>query len=761
MGMVAVRGDGLFFSRGQCTHQDGVFAINSHEELLTVLKGKKLWIVGQSFFIRKSLVHLFQLLASMQVEVIDEHIALNEPVELKNFLAKLSLNAKENVLFLADENYMAAYNLISGLHNSELKVLTPTGLLMPSVRGGKYASERVTLDFDDLKSILIGRSICIYADNHELLASYMRKLEYLSDLISVSCIASEEPIIIDLNEKNIKSCSIHDIRKSKYDIAIILASNYKMFCKACENINNNTLTYALIPMHISDKLSGVWMYEKKVGEFLFYAGGFGKQKTQISENTSPPIAMKSKYFYSIQQNTICSQSAWQFEQHQNSLWIFGRSHAAGIAISLQRAMEKQERSGECCYDIRGFGIGGGSTSNAYLQLIAQDLRPNDIVVYYEDATCLQNNDVEYIRGMKFHCERQGARFVVVWHPHYLSLRNLTGNEKLLLAAHSAMKGTLIEHGEQKKHIQLSNILSSYGILSLDTHCIFDSAQGRSSFKVGEACDNAGHLHGPANATIASFICEFILKTTPEYEDESVYADAISAQLPRVAHFSQNSSSIMEWLAKTPRFEKNKDEIIGAIVMNCNPFTLGHQYIIREAMRKVERLYIFVVEEDRSFFSFEERYAMVCEGVKEFGDRVSVVPSGQFIISSSTFPDYFSKETITYKPDTSTDILIFASTIAPALGIKVRLFGDEPFCAVTSAYHEQLEDLLPKGGILPIRIPRLEQGGVAISASAVRNILMTKKLSQLAKLVPASSMPYLIGKIMPSESGCDVELDKSA
>ena len=77
-----------------------------------------------------------------------------------------------------------------------------------------------------------------------------------------------------------------------------------------------------------------------------------------------------------------------------------------------------------------------------------------------------------------------------------------------------------------------------------------------------------------------------------------------------------------------------DKTVGAIVMNCNPFTYGHRYLIEEACKIVDLLIIFVVEENQSLFSFAERFAMVCEGTSDL-EKVMVVPSGEYILSNET------------------------------------------------------------------------------------------------------------------------------
>jgi cytidyltransferase-like protein len=54
----------------------------------------------------------------------------------------------------------------------------------------------------------------------------------------------------------------------------------------------------------------------------------------------------------------------------------------------------------------------------------------------------------------------------------------------------------------------------------------------------------------------------------------------------------------------------KDVPTGIIIMNANPFTKGHRYLIEQAAQQVEHLIVMVVEEDASRFSYAERKAMV-------------------------------------------------------------------------------------------------------------------------------------------------------
>lgn len=185
------------------------------------------------------------------------------------------------------------------------------------------------------------------------------------------------------------------------------------------------------------------------------------------------------------------------------------------------------------------------------------------------------------------------------------------------------------------------------------------------------------------------------------------------------------------------------EKIGSIVMNCNPFTYGHRYLIEQAHKMVDFLIIFVVEEDASLFSFEERFAMVCEGTKDL-DHVMVVPSGEFILSKTSFPEYFVKET---DEDTvrnvECDITCFAEKIVPYLNISYRFVGEEPEDMVTNEYNLAMKRILPPRGVGLIEIPRKEQNGNYISASRVRRCLEEMDLEKLQELVPESTAKLLL------------------
>lgn len=190
------------------------------------------------------------------------------------------------------------------------------------------------------------------------------------------------------------------------------------------------------------------------------------------------------------------------------------------------------------------------------------------------------------------------------------------------------------------------------------------------------------------------------------------------------------------------FECSSYENIGSIVMNCNPFTLGHRYLIEKALDKVDFLIVFVVEEDKSIFSFVERFNMVRKGTADL-KNVMVVPSGPFILSQISFPEYFFKETSEdIEQHTEQDIQTFAEKIAPQLGIKYRFVGEEPEDEITNQYNFAMKKILPKYGMELIEIPRIKINDQYISASSVRRIMEENDKNKLYKLLPETTIKII-------------------
>ena len=194
--------------------------------------------------------------------------------------------------------------------------------------------------------------------------------------------------------------------------------------------------------------------------------------------------------------------------------------------------------------------------------------------------------------------------------------------------------------------------------------------------------------------------------------------------------------------------------IGAIVMNANPFTLGHRFLVEQSSELVERLYVVVVREDCSMFSYSERKAMVIQGVRDIGNVV-VVDGSDYAVSAATFPTYFLKQ-ISDATDTqiTLDLDIYRRRIAPALGATIRFFGSEPTDPLTRRYNELMHQQLGEDHVHEIQ--RKQQDGSPISASRVRKAMLEGRLWDAIQMVPPTTIPYIIGHL--ASMALQAELD---
>lgn len=184
----------------------------------------------------------------------------------------------------------------------------------------------------------------------------------------------------------------------------------------------------------------------------------------------------------------------------------------------------------------------------------------------------------------------------------------------------------------------------------------------------------------------------------------------------------------------------KDGISAALVMNANPFTLGHQYLVETAAAQCDTLHLFVLSEDASLVPFTVRKKLVRDGVAHI-PNVVLHDSGPYIISSATFPSYFLKdEAAVIDGHARLDLAVFTK-IAQALGVTERYVGEEPTSQVTGLYNKIMAQELPKAGITCHIIPRKEVDGKAISASTVRVALQNGDWELLKTLVPSTTYQY--------------------
>lgn len=198
-------------------------------------------------------------------------------------------------------------------------------------------------------------------------------------------------------------------------------------------------------------------------------------------------------------------------------------------------------------------------------------------------------------------------------------------------------------------------------------------------------------------------------------------------------------------------KETSSDKIAAIVVNCNPFTSGHRFLIEKAASENEWVYLFVVEEDLSVFPFAIRWELIRKGIAHL-NNVVMVKGGDYIVSGAIFPSYFLKnEAVSdiMKKQAELDVSIFADYVVPELGIRKRYVGTEYNCKTTAAYNVAMKKILPTHGVEVIEIERItasddqQDAPRCVSASRVREAIKNDALSGMLACLPPSTRDFLL------------------
>lgn len=213
---------------------------------------------------------------------------------------------------------------------------------------------------------------------------------------------------------------------------------------------------------------------------------------------------------------------------------------------------------------------------------------------------------------------------------------------------------------------------------------------------------------------------------------------IDEQLVFMENKKNGFADFLEELKK-PKEEHAK---VAAIVMNANPFSLGHQYLVEKAASESEMVHLFLVREDSSIFPYEVRKKLVEAGTAHL-PNVIIHSSGPYIISNATFPSYFQKDSDSViQGHALLDITIFQK-IAAALGITARYVGEEPYSQVTNIYNNIMREQFAQSDISFIVVPRKEVEEQVISASTIRKAIQEDDFDFVKTFVPRTTFDFLL------------------
>lgn len=272
---------------------------------------------------------------------------------------------------------------------------------------------------------------------------------------------------------------------------------------------------------------------------------------------------------------------------------------------------------------------------------------------------------------------------------------------------------------------------------------------------GELFFDFSHLGPRGNTIVADRLLEACFKL-PRRHEAAAESIARMLRLEAIPEFSQEREDALLRLPEVKAYLQSLRDLrpasgtVGAIVMNCNPFTLGHRHLIGLAAGQVDHLFVFINQENRQQFNFKQRFKMVQAGTTDLAN-VTVLPYSGTWGTASTHPQYFNKEANpNAKLDATDDLSNFGRYMAKELGITKRFAGNEPYCPVTSQYNRQMAEHMPRYGIEYIEVERHCIDGAPVSASAVRRCMQQADWATLRRLAPESTIAELknLGQIPP-------------
>lgn len=243
------------------------------------------------------------------------------------------------------------------------------------------------------------------------------------------------------------------------------------------------------------------------------------------------------------------------------------------------------------------------------------------------------------------------------------------------------------------------------------------------------------------------ITHLFLFTKPEYK--GIFADMgfyPIAKTEEMLLMENRRNGIKQYLKKEAEpFENLPSTVVGSIVMNANPFTNGHRYLVETASRQCDQLHVFVLSADASEFPADVRLDLVTKGCEDLYN-VYVHGSSDYLISHATFPDYFLKDKASgSEKAVELDLKIFGKYYQKTFGITHRFVGEEPFSKITALYNQEMKKILPDYGIQVIELPRYRLDDTIISATLVRKKFLEGDFEGIKNFVPYTTYEYLLSQ----------------
>lgn len=286
-----------------------------------------------------------------------------------------------------------------------------------------------------------------------------------------------------------------------------------------------------------------------------------------------------------------------------------------------------------------------------------------------------------------------------------------------------------------------NIIATGSCFGNTLRCL---AVSRSHQGEGLLCGIVAHLIAKQYAQGNYHLFLYTKRSTAKFFETLGFYEIVGVDSQNIVFMENRRTGFEDYLAGLKAESRRLEPRAAALVMNANPFTLGHQFLVEKAAAENRLLHLFLVSEEASLIPFAVRKRLVMEGTATLPNIV-FHDSGPYIISSATFPSYFQKdESSVIESHAMLDLAVFQK-IAAALGISRRYVGEEPTSLVTGIYNRIMREELPKNGIECVVVPRRQENGRPVSASVVRKAIHDGDFALLEEMLPLSTFNYFTSK----------------
>lgn len=440
--------------------------------------------------------------------------------------------------------------------------------------------------------------------------------------------------------------------------------------------------------------------------------------------------------------------------YNHKIHVFGDSRAYAILTEdkytfcslLQNKLDKENLS----YQVINYGIPGKDIERMTFQIKHGDIKKGDIVFLTTGSPDFEGNiqlnievRMQYLTEIQNYCSDLNVKFVYINMPTLIEIKNPTELEKSMQLEFQSIH--FFDYNP--KTIYKINDTTKFRCMNTGIIYYDFTEKFQRPHNYGHLFLNFRHYGPNGNLLIADEIHKIVLWIIST--DNNLISEAKIIKQKNDSDFNKKlqgaliNKELTNYIEEIKKSRVDKENI-GAVLMNCNPFTKGHRHLIDYAAKKVDHLYIFILQEENGDFSFKDRIYLAKQNTLDLSN-VTVLPTGKVMGSKIFNPEYFKKgELQTSQVDMSKDIILFASKIAPILNITKRFIGEEPNCNVTHQFNEQIIKLLPKYNIEVECIPRkyTENGKTVISASIVRRLLKEKGYTELKEHVTDVTYKFL-------------------